>query len=206
LFNFHNIKELSDNELVERYKVKDDANSVGILFERYTHFVFCVCMKYLKDEERSKDSAMQVFEKLMVDLKKHEIKEFKPWLHAVVKNNCLMILRQDKTLRGKLLDEKKDSVYIMEFEADPHHNINHQELKLQQLEKAVENLIEEQKICIDLFYVQEKSYKEVMDITGYSMNQVKSFIQNGRRNLKMFLLENKEIQLFILLLVLKISI
>ena len=56
----------------------------------------------------------------------------------------------------------------------------------------MELLNPEQKQTVELFYLQEKSYKEIVDQTGFSMNDVKSYIQNGKRNLKIMLSKTDE--------------
>ncbi len=179
---------LSDLELVNEYKKTSDNTSVGVLFERYTHLVFGVCMKYLKDEEESHDAVMQIFEKLLADLKKHEIAQFKGWLHSVARNHCLMYLRSRQSTHKKEVEMHKDIKGVMENEHELHlNNSNQKEEQLTKLEDGIKQLTEEQKICIELFYLQNKCYQEVADTTGFSLNQVKSFIQNGKRNLKLFL-------------------
>ncbi|MDD5569629.1 MAG: sigma-70 family RNA polymerase sigma factor [Bacteroidales bacterium] len=188
---FPDIKNQTDSELISSYKETGENNYVGELYNRYVHLVFGVCMKYLKDEDESKDAVMQIFEKLLEDLKKHEIENFKSWLHVCAKNHCLM------TLRGKtvqIINEntlKKDLSSFMESDSVLHHdNGKDKEIRIQHLEEGIKNLSPEQKICIELFFIKDKSYQEIIEITGYDMNKVKSFIQNGKRNLKIFI-QNK---------------
>ena len=180
---------LEDNELVLKYKQTGDNTFVGVLFERYTHLVFGVCMKYLKDEEESRDALMHIFEKLLSDLKKHEISQFKGWLHTVAKNHCLMFLRSRQSEVKKKVELKKDLTTLMETDEHLHldNETNNKEVVLSNLEEGIRQLKEEQKICVELFYLQEKCYQEIAQTTGYSMNEVKSYIQNGKRNLKIFL-------------------
>ncbi len=179
------IKKLTDLDLVEKFKSTGENAYLGELFERYTYFMFCVCIKYFRDEEKSKDAVMQIVEKLMTDIRRHDIQNFKPWLHTVVKNHCLMQLRSEKTMDKKqqLLD--KDAIVFMESDMVMHLDEGFDlELKAEILMEALNDLDAEQKVCIELFYLQEKSYANVCETTGYTMNQVKSFIQNGKRNLK----------------------
>ena len=179
------IKNLTDLELIARYKSSGDNSIVGILFERYTHLVFGVCMKYLKDEDEAQDAVMQVFEKLLSDLKKHSVDNFKGWLYMVSRNHCLMHLRGSKSLLEKQKEFKKDAPVFMESWNDEHlDNKNSKETTLTKLEDCIKKLNEKQRISVDLFFIKEKCYQEVADETGFSMNDVKSFIQNGKRNLK----------------------
>ena len=59
------------------------------------------------------------------------------------------------------------------------------EMLLNQLEKGLEELKEDQKIGIKLFYLESKSYQQIADQTGWDLKKVKSEIQNGKRNLKL---------------------
>ncbi|HEX8547273.1 MAG TPA: sigma-70 family RNA polymerase sigma factor [Cytophagaceae bacterium] len=176
---------LSDEELILKYKETSDSALFGELFKRYTPFVFGVCMKYLKDQEESKDAVMVIFEKLMDDLKKHSVTNFKAWLHMVSRNNCLMQLRQHKSSNIESVSDSLPDL-VMESEEDLHLFIE-KEGQLQKMEASIQCLSEEQRVCVQLFFLKEKTYQEVCDETGYTMNQVKSFLQNGKRNLKIIL-------------------
>jgi RNA polymerase sigma factor (sigma-70 family) len=187
----HDHNQLSDLQLIALYKERNDVSVVGTLFSKYKHLVYGVCLKYLKDEDESKDALMQIFEKLLTDLKKHNIEYFKAWLHTVSKNHCLMLLRTRKSRGYEQTDSFENSAEVVEMNTLWHpDNAQEKEASLQQLEQAIQQLNDEQKKCIELFYLEEKSYQQVSEITGYSMLQVKSFIQNGKRNLKI-LLEKK---------------
>lgn len=179
-----NIQQLKDLELIDAYRSTQDKSYVGELFQRYTHLVFGVCMKYLRDEDESKDAVMNIFEKLMTDLLKHEIQFFKGWLHTVSKNHCLMELRKKpKTINGQ------EYLFVDNFDGS-HQNEDttnlaiEKEITFNKLEVSIEKLEPQQRICIELFYLKQLSYLEVATTTGFNLNQVKSFIQNGKRNLK----------------------
>ena len=186
-------KQLTDTELISRYRETSNSSFVGEIFERYTRFVFCVCMKYLKNKDNSKDAVMQIFEKLLDDLKKHNIEKFKPWLHSVTKNHCLLQIRSEKYLLKNQDEFKKDYPVVMELNNNLYLDIEDaQETKLRYLEEGINQLSIEQKKCIELFYIKEKCYNEVAEITDYTMNNVKSYIQNGKRNLKNYILSKNE--------------
>ena len=182
----NHIKSLADLDLVSLYKDTGDNKIVGELFQRYTHLVFGVSMKYLKDEDKAQDAVMQVFEKMLVDLKKHTITEnFKGWLYMVAKNNCLMMLRGEKNIREKQKELKKDSAVLMESGYLLHlDSENDKEIVLTMLEDCIKKLNDQQKLAVELFFIQEKCYQEVAEETGFTMLEVKSYIQNGKRNLK----------------------
>jgi RNA polymerase sigma-70 factor (ECF subfamily) len=181
---------LTDNELINQFK-SGEQNALGILFTRYTSLVYGTCMKYLKDRDESKDAVMQIFEKLNQSLHQHEVSNFKSWLYVSARNHCLMQLRSRK---GKHASQSlsegwepkeitpgiMESAYILHLENEPELEQN-----LTKLEKCIEELGHEQKQCVRLFYLQEKCYKDVADETGFDLGKVKSFIQNGKRNLKL---------------------
>jgi len=200
LFERQKIRSLADEELVKAFCREENNDFLEELYGRYIRFVFLVCIKYMKNEERAKDLSMQVFEKLTGDLKRFEVRNFKSWLHVVTKNTCLMQLRAEKGFETIALENKKEVQKNMENSAflHPEDDDNH-EVQIEQLKSAIETLDCEQKRCIELFFLDEKSYKEVSDITGYSLNQVKSNIQNGKRNLRKVLLNNSIILIIILI-------
>lgn len=173
-----------DKELLHIYMKDSDTDALGILLQRYTGMLLGVCMKYLKNEEEAKDSVQQVFLKVINELHKYNVDYFKSWIYMVAKNHCLM----------KLRDKKKNTVDINEnvFEAsdalDEKTVMQNKEVSLNNLEIALKSLSEEQRICVDLFYMQKKSYQKITDLTGYNGLQVKSHIQNGKRNLKILML------------------
>ncbi len=182
------IRSLSDNELVSRFRETGDNLCIGELFSRYRHLVFGVCMKYLADEDESQDVQMQVFEKLLKDLQRHNVEQFKGWLYAVTKNECLMYLRSRKSKRAHEQELKKDMQGLMESETSLHpEGVSDTELQLREMEDSLDGLGENQRRCLELFYLELKCYREVSEITGYSLNEVKSYIQNGKRNLKILM-------------------
>ena len=195
MFRFKKSNIATDKELITSYKESGDNKFVGELYKRYSHLIFGVCMKYLKDEDESKDAVMQIFEKLLDDLLKYNVESFKSWIHTIAKNHCLMKLRSNQSTFIKTEEYKKDCPLVMESHPDWHpidENVN--EIYMNHLEKAVEHLNEEQKICIELFYLKGKCYQEVAENTGFSINQVKSFIQNGKRNMKIYIQDKYEQQ------------
>jgi len=174
-------KALSDTELIASYKRSGDLAVLGELYRRYMPLVFGACLKYLKNRDESRDAVMQIFEKLVQSLKDHEVTHFKSCLYVLTRNHCFMQLRAQK---GKNFEEISPGLVekglSMHPESEPPLEDN-----LNKLEKCIETLVSEQKQCVRLFFLQEKCYKEITVETGYDLNQVKSYIQNGKRNLKL---------------------
>jgi len=170
-----------DLQLIEVYKATGDLEVLGKLFAQYTPLVYGVCLKYLKHRENAQDAVMQIFEELITKLIKNDVQNFKSWLHVVTKNYCLMQLRgaHSKTIYVDF------SITDMENNHTMHHsNEIDLEENIVKLEKCIEKLKNEQKACIKLFYLEKKCYQEIVDITTHDIKKVKSYIQNGKRNLK----------------------
>jgi RNA polymerase sigma-70 factor (ECF subfamily) len=176
------IKE--DEELLTLYKDSGDLSYLGELYERYIHLVLGISMKYLKNQEESKDMTMQVFEKVAEVAKLNEVKNFKSWLHVVTKNECLMLLRSKKYQLNKNAQEFKSDNNMERAYFLHHDEEGTLENSLQDLEEAITVLPSEQQECIKKFYLEDKCYKSIAEETGYEIKKVKSYIQNGKRNLR----------------------
>jgi len=178
--------EAGDEHLLNSYRTDHSLAVLGRLYEKYVVLVYGVCLKYLKDEEQAKDAVMGIFEQLVTKVKEHDIKEFRGWLYVLSRNYCLMQLRAAKKMEMVALDD------VVKFEPASHPDIKYSEEYLKALEQCIAQLPDNQKQSIDLFYLQEKCYKEIAEITGQSPKAIKSYIQNGKRNLKMCLERNSE--------------
>ncbi|HEY8927741.1 MAG TPA: sigma-70 family RNA polymerase sigma factor [Mucilaginibacter sp.] len=175
-----------DEKLLADYRESGDLLILGKLYEKQMQLVYGVCLKYLKDEEQAKDAVMGIFEELIVKVKQHDIKNFKSWLYVVSRNYCLIQLRAGRKLEVVNLDE------VMEFSLVLHPDDSNREAAMQALEKCMDKLPANQKQSVSLFYLGGKCYKEITELTGFTLNEVKSFIQNGKRNLKICLEKSGE--------------
>jgi len=181
------LKYQSDIELVSNYKSTNDKVYVGELYKRYTHLVYGMCIFYFKDKNQASDSTIEIFEKLFVELKKREVENFKNWLSFVVRNYCISELRKQQTaehLKEKYTYELKTHIHTEE-------NKKEEEKLITKLENAIQQLNPLQRKCIELFYYKKMSYHQIVEITGYTSNDVKSYIQNAKRNLKLILTNNQ---------------
>jgi RNA polymerase sigma factor (sigma-70 family) len=173
---------ISDNELLNLYYSDKNQEWIGILLERYTLLLLGVCMKYLKDETEARDCVQQIFLKVLTEVGKYKIDYFKSWLYMVAKNHCLMRLRD----KGAKTVEELNDYHGATIETDKQQLITN-EKTFDLLEEALNELSEEQRQSVILFYLNKKSYQEISEKTGFSLMQVKSYIQNGKRNLKILL-------------------
>jgi RNA polymerase sigma factor (sigma-70 family) len=181
-------QHITDQELLEQFYADHNNEWLGILLQRYTLLLLGVSMKYLKNEEEAKDSVQQIFLKVIQELHKYKVEYFKSWLYMVAKNHCLMKLRDRQ---GKITTEINDRLTAKPEEETDRQKLVQNDHTLDLMESALKELNPEQEQCVTLFYLQKKSYQEISDVTGYTMLQVKSYIQNGKRNLKI-LIEQKQ--------------
>jgi RNA polymerase sigma-70 factor, ECF subfamily len=179
--------------LIQKYVSSADPDVLGELYSPYMHLVYGVCLKYFEDRDEAKDGVMQIFEKLMIEIPKHEIGNFKAWLYVLTKNFCLMELRSRKT-KSKNFDQwQKDQEHFMES-SDELHPIDEENAKLSEaLKECIEKLKDDQQRCIHLFYYEDRCYQEISETLKMEEKKVKSHLQNGKRNLKICL-ENKHVR------------
>ncbi|MEO7523589.1 MAG: sigma-70 family RNA polymerase sigma factor [Ferruginibacter sp.] len=175
-----NYNHTEDKELLQYFHSDGNNEWLGILFERYTLLLFGVCMKYLKNEEEAKDAVQQVFLKVISELHKYKVTYFKSWIYMVAKNHCLMKLRD----KGKYTQEINEKTMAAPQDISDITEAKEKDKTLELLSLAILQLNKEQQVCVTLFYLEKKSYQQITAETGYSMMQVKSNIQNGKRNLK----------------------
>ena len=175
--------------LIEKYRKTGKSEYIGELYDTYVHLVYGVCMKYLKNETECKDGVMEIFETILHDLKTHEVQNIKNWLYSVTKNFCLRQKRiKSQDNRYSEFAKQRSSSAIMESENILALKIDGTETQQKtSLHKAIKNLKPEQRICIELVYLKQKSYNETVKITGYDLKKVKSHVQNGKRNLQIAL-------------------
>lgn len=185
---------VDEGYVIQKYKESGDLSFLGDLYAPYMPLVYGVCLKYLKSPEASEDAVMSIFEQLIDKLKVHEVKNFKSWLYTLSKNYCLMEIRKNKgiqhldfedisekdLLNDEVSSDTSEFKNIQDIEWQLEHNFN-------KLKGCLNKLTFEQKTCIELFYLQKKCYKSITEITSFDMKQVKSYIQNGKRNLKICL-------------------
>lgn len=180
--------DITDKELIAAYKASNDLSYVSTLYQRYMELVFGVCLKYFKEGERSKDAVMDIYEELCKKLKLHEVDNFKGWLQVLARNYCLMQLRSPRNIKTTEFNTE-----FMQSSQTAHleNGMLEKEENFKKLEDCMEQLTTEQKQSIELFFIQKKCYNEIAAITGFDWSKVRSYIQNGKRNLKICMEEKK---------------
>ncbi|MEO6288721.1 MAG: sigma-70 family RNA polymerase sigma factor [Ginsengibacter sp.] len=179
---------LNDEEILQNFYHDHDNDWLGLLLPRYTLLILGVCMKYLKNEDDAKDCVQHVFLKVIDELHKYRVEYFKSWIYMIAKNHCLMKLRD----KGRTYIALNEEITKTPDETTDKFLIIEKDILLTKMEKCLQDLIYEQRWCVTLFYLEKKSYAEIARLTGFSMLQVKSYIQNGKRNLKLMMEENEK--------------
>jgi RNA polymerase sigma-70 factor (ECF subfamily) len=179
------LKKRTDEELIDEFSSMGNLEILGELYSSYMHLVYGVCLKYLKDREESMDAVMQIFEKLVTEIPKQKIENFRSWLHVVTRNYCLMQLRSRKSHNEKHNEWILDPGNFMENDSGL-HPIDRDEPNMEKaLADCIEKLKDEQKKCIIQFYYEDRCYNEIAENLSIDEKKVKSHLQNGKRNLKL---------------------
>lgn len=181
--NAQKYNDTDDNELLQNFNADHDNKWLGILLPRYTLLLLGVCMKYLKNEEDAKDGVQQIFLKIINELPKYKVEYFKSWIYMIAKNYCLMKLRD----KGKITTELNEKFIGVPDETEEKISQVEKDALLNKMITAIKQLSPDQQQCVSLFYLQKKSYFEIAEITGFTVGQVKSHIQNGKRNLRLMM-------------------
>jgi RNA polymerase sigma-70 factor, ECF subfamily len=177
----------SDEDLLQKFSSTADLEALGELYSGYMHLVYGVCLKYLKNRDESMDAVIQIFEKLIIEIPKQRIENFRSWLYVVTKNYCLMQLRSQKTQKERISEWMMNSMVFMENDSDLHPIDEEEPVLDKALLNCIEKLKGEQKECIQQFYYENRCYNEIALNLGLEEKKVKSYLQNAKRNLKLCL-------------------
>jgi RNA polymerase sigma-70 factor (ECF subfamily) len=186
-----NHKPQDDSELLKKYLSTGDLELLGTLYNRYIHLVYGVCLKYFKDREKSKDAVNEIFEKLIKEVSRFEIQKFRSWLYVLVKNHCLMEIRRARN-EQKRFDQFSHDRFMESVDITHPIDEERDDALEERLIQCMEKLKQEQYSCIRLFYYENCCYKEIAGKLGIEEKKVKSYIQNGKRNLKICLEQNRK--------------
>ncbi len=177
----------SDEELLKHYKQSGNKDLFADLFKKHVSVVYGTCLFYLQDKDEAQDATMQLFEKLMLDLNNREIDNFKGWLSFVVRNHCISIIRKNKSQNKHIKSFYEFEYEDANYETEEKVNAVSDDVMLENMKLCLPKLKENQRVCVELFYLNNKSYQDIAIQTGFTLNEIKSYIQNGKRNLKLLL-------------------
>ena len=177
----------SDEELLKHYKQSGNKDLFADLFKKHVSVVYGTCLFYLQDKDEAQDATMQLFEKLMLDINNREIDNFKGRLSFVVRNHCISIIRKNKSQNKNIKSYYEFEYEDANYETEEKINTVSDDVMLENMKQCLPKLKENQRLCVELFYLNNKSYQDIANQTGFTLNEVKSYIQNGKRNLKLLL-------------------
>ena len=177
----------SDEELLKHYKQSGNKELFADLFKKHVSVVYGTCLFYLQDKDEAQDATMQFFEKLMLDINNREIDNFKGWLSFVVRNHCISLIRKNKSQTKNIKSYYEFEYESPNYEEEEKINAVSDDILLENMKECLPKLKENQRICVELFYLKNKSYQDIANETNFSLNEIKSYIQNGKRNLKLLL-------------------
>lgn len=177
----------SDEELLKHYKQSGNKDLFADLFKKHVSVVYGTCLFYLQDKDEAQDATMQLFEKLMLDINNREIDNFKGWLSFVVRNHCISIIRKNKSQSKNIKSYYEFEYEDANYETEEKINTVSDDVMLENMKQCLPKLKENQRLCVELFYLNNKSYQDIANQTGFTLNEIKSYIQNGKRNLKLLL-------------------
>ena len=184
---FKNKEYNSDEELLKHYKQSGNKELFADLFKKHVSVVYGTCLFYLQDKDEAQDATMQLFEKLMLDINNREIDNFKGWLSFVVRNHCISLIRKNKSQSKNIKSYYEFEYEAPDYETEEKINSVNDDVLLENMKTCLPKLKENQRICVELFYLKNKSYQDIANETDFSLNEIKSYIQNGKRNLKLLL-------------------
>lgn len=177
----------SDEELLKHYKQSGNKELFADLFKKHVSVVYGTCLFYLQDKDEAQDATMQLFEKLLLDINNREIDNFKGWLSFVVRNHCISIIRKNKSQNKNIKSYYEFEYEDANYETEEKINAVSDDVMLENMKLCLPKLKENQRVCVELFYLNNKSYQDISNQTGFTLNEIKSHIQNGKRNLKLLL-------------------
>ena len=177
----------SDEELLRHYKQSGNKELFADLFKKHVSVVYGTCLFYLQDKDEAQDATMQLFEKLLLDINNREIDNFKGWLSFVVRNHCISIIRKNKSQSKNIKSYYEFEYEDANYETEEKISAVSDDVMLENMKQCLPKLKENQRICVELFYLNNKSYQDIANETGFTLNEIKSYIQNGKRNLKLLL-------------------
>jgi RNA polymerase sigma factor (sigma-70 family) len=179
----------SDEELLKDYKQSGNKELFADLFKKHVSVVYGTCLFYLQDKDEAQDATMQLFEKLMLDIRQRDIDNFKAWLSFVVRNHCISLIRKNKSYQKNIKSYSEFEYEETSYETEAKIQAVSDDRMIEHMKACLPLLKDKQRVCVEQFYLHNKSYQDIAAQTGYGINEVKSYIQNGKRNLKL-LLEN----------------
>jgi RNA polymerase sigma factor (sigma-70 family) len=154
-------------------------NEYNNCVDLYSDNIYRFALKSVRDEDTANDLVQDAFMRLWQHVDKVNLETAKPYLFKIANNLLIDLYRKNKFIDANPIDSEKYSYYH-----------EYSDMK-EQLDKALDNLVQIQKTVIMLRDYEDYSYEEIGQITGLSESQVKVYIYRARKNLKDYLIESR---------------
>lgn len=174
------ITQHSDEALLSLFRETEKHDYFTALYSRYIPLIYGLCLNYLKTKEDAQDAVMELFADVQEKALRYEIKTFRTWIYSVTKNYCLNILRSKQEIIA--VEINAHFMELVDFPVLFNESNKRENFRL--LQHCLDQLPEPQQKSIQLFFMEDQSYADIAATTGYHLKSVKSYIQNGKRNLK----------------------
>lgn len=189
-FVFLNKKRLSEQNFIKELQIGNQS-AFRQLLDAYQQKVFGTCISFIPNKEDAEDVAQEVFIAVFKSI--HQFKEnskLSTWIYKIATNKCLEFIRKKnakkrfsfvQTLLGNEIPLDKTSYFT---------EVNHPGILLENQEKsalifkAIDTLTESQRIIFTLAKIDEKSYQEIVEITGKSLSSVESILFRAKKALQ----------------------
>ncbi len=178
-----NVKKLTDEQLVAHFIETQKNLYFEQLYDRYSDKVYRKCLSFVKDDAKAEDFTHDIFMKLVLNLSSYkETAKFSTWLYSITYNYCIDQTRVSKKYSEVGLDENYDL-------ADDDDDAEIAELEAQQLNKALKQILPEEKSILMMKYQDDLSIKEISDSLDISESAVKMRLLRAKEKLRKVYLE-----------------
>ncbi len=173
-------KDLSDETLVKKIVLNNDADLFEVLYDRYADLVYNKCFSFAKDEDEAKDLTQDVFLKLFIKLVSFKEKsKFSTWLYAFTYNHCVNYVTRDTAKKIE-----KNAVETTEIQDNPEEeDFNIYQLKVDKLRIALERIPPKDKMILLLKYQDSVTIKELETILDVGSSAVKMRLKRAKEKL-----------------------
>ncbi|MBI3876333.1 MAG: sigma-70 family RNA polymerase sigma factor [Verrucomicrobia bacterium] len=181
--------EPSDTELIAAVR-KGDVAQFEPLIARYQPRVFATARRYARREDEIQDIVQEVFIKAFQKLDSFRAEApFEHWLMRMTVRTCYDFLRSHQRNRETTLTDLSDPEvdWLERFAASPEDNSKNTDAARALVERVMTQLSPEARLVITLLEIEDRSVKEIAQLTGWSVPLVKVRAFRARAQMKKIL-------------------
>ncbi len=175
--------------------LEGDSNSFGIIVERYQNMVFALALKMLKHREESEEVSQDTFIKVYKSLSKFNGEsKFSTWIYRIAYNTCLDRIKKNSKFNNdvEINDVTANEIFQTENVFDSLENKERSII----IKECIDKLPEEECVIIHLFYFEELSLKEIVEIVSMTEGNVKVKLFRARKKLFSIFKESVEPEIY----------